>query len=59
MIAVMANRKTDRKKPVPSPQEIAERVDQRFAAADEQIANLQEKGADERRSRRSKKKGGA
>ena len=56
----MPDRKTSREKRPLSRQQVAEKADRRFAAADGQIAELKEKGAEERRSRaRPKKKGDA
>jgi hypothetical protein len=47
----MPDRETNPRKPAPSPREVAEKADRRFAAADVQIAELKEKGARERRGR--------
>jgi hypothetical protein len=56
----MADRKSNSGKRAAAPKQIAEKADRRFAAADGQIAELKEQGAEERRSvDRSKKKGDA
>jgi hypothetical protein len=56
----MPDRKTNRRKPALSHEQVTERVDSRFAAADVQIAELRELGAEERRGRdRPEEKSGA
>jgi hypothetical protein len=48
-IGSMPDRKTNRRKPVLSHDQVTERADRRFAAADGQIADIKEKGAEARR----------